>query len=139
MISTTSATTDDSWINYPFCEGSATCEPINPFSISLKFGQCVVCKGDTQTQLGGYYCHPECAKWTAQIVQLAEIEIPQISLQILCSKRCLEASILAAANGDYDKVRTIKKDVEKKAWKIFKEKHPKPKSTFLTQGAKHDE
>lgn len=97
---------------------------LSPFGLVFEGGKCICCGKETQTQLAGYWAHVECARQVAEIIKLAEAEIPTIRLQIIMtSRKCLEASILSFGT---DKFEAIRKDVENKAWKIFKERHPLP-------------
>lgn len=122
MMNSTAATLPFYW----YLDNSGADTPVyNPFSLMLSGGKCVCCKQETQTQLNGYWVHPECAYKVAEYTRLAETEIPAIRIQILFSRRCLEASILSLGYDD-KKLQAIRKAVEKKAWKIFKQRHPVP-------------
>lgn len=127
--STTAADTSfGDFFNFQDCSGTIES---SPFTLVLSGGKCVCCKQSTQTQLAGYWCHPECARKTAELIKQAEYEIPLISQQIVfSSRRCLEASILSLGYDD-KKFQAIQKSVTKKAWKIFKERHPTPWETKL--------
>ena len=124
MINSTSATINlGDFFNFQDCSG--TPEP-SPFTVVLEGGKCVCCGKLAQTQLAGHWTHIECARQVAEYIKLANSEIPNIRLQIIfSSRRCLEASLLSIGS-DMDKFNAIRKSVEEKAWKIFKERHPLP-------------
>lgn len=101
-------------------------ESLSPFKVVLSKGKCIICDKLTQTQLAGYWTHPECAQYVAQLVKQSEYEIPLIKQQIVfSSKRCLEASVCSMGYDD-KKFQAIQKAVTEKAWKIFKQRHAMP-------------
>jgi len=127
MMQSTAATlpTYGNFFDFNNCSGTPETY-VSPFNVVLTQGKCVCCGGLTQTQLAGYYTHPQCAQMVKEYIKLANTEIPQIRMQIMFgSRRCLEASLLSIGQ-DNAKFQRIKKDIENKAWKIFKQKHPIP-------------
>jgi len=110
-------------LNFQDCSGTPE---TSPFTLVLAGGKCIVCDKRTQTQLAGYWAHPLCARYVAQVIKQAEFEIPLIKQQIVfSSRRCLEASICSMGYDD-KKFQAIQKAVTEKAWKIFKQRHPIP-------------
>jgi hypothetical protein len=99
----------------------------NPaFGVVLEGGNCICCGGYTQTQLAGYWTHPQCARQVAEYVKLAEFEIPLIKQNILFSTKEYFEGAICSLGYDQAKFDAIHKEVTEKAWKVFKEKHPLP-------------
>ena len=87
---------------------------------------CICCAQPALTRVGGWWCHKECFQKTREMLKQASFEVPLIAQNIVMSSRkCLEASILSMGS-DMDKFEAIRKSVNKKAWKIFHERHPTP-------------
>lgn len=127
MIQTTNATDyPNLWSIFDCQDTCGTATTFSPFTLLLEGGKCVCCGELAQTKLGKYWAHPECTYKTAELIRQAEIEIPRIRLKIIMSSRkCLEASILSIGRNP-ETFNSIRRDVENKAWKIFKEHHPTP-------------
>ena len=123
MISTAATDLNYNFLNFQECSGTTE---TSPFTLVLSGGFCIVCKKRTQTQLAGYWTHPECARYVAQLVKQAETEIPLLKIQVLTSNREYLEGAICSLGYDQAKFDAIQKEVTEKAWILFKQRHPMP-------------
>jgi hypothetical protein len=107
-------------------ENSGTNMAESPFTLVLSGGKCICCGKPTQTQLAGHWTHPECAQYVAQLIRFAEVEIPALRIQVLCSNREYLEGGLVSLGQDNKRFREIQQKVEEEAWALFKKRHPMP-------------
>ncbi len=105
-------------------ETSGTNTP-SPFGFVAEGGNCIICGKHTQLQLAGYWTHQNCAKYVADLIELAKVEIPLFIQQILFSDRELLEKAICGVDSKED-FESAKKELEEKAWEKFKEKHSMP-------------
>lgn len=91
-----------------------------------KFLKCICCEGLTRHREHGYWVHKNCMKELEYRVMLAIHELPNIQKTLLFgTPHLLKAAILALHNGEMKKIKRIRKDIKKKAWKLLEQKYGK--------------
>lgn len=89
--------------------------------------RCICCGKTTIHREMGWWVHKKCLEEIKYYIMLAQHELPTIQMRLLFgNKRLLEAAIMAVINGQTKKIKRIRKDIKKKAWKILQQNYGKP-------------
>lgn len=90
-----------------------------------RFLRCICCGGFTLHRLGKWWIHRKCEEELKYRIILAKYALPKIKYELLFgSPKLFEACVLNF--GNWNIVKSIRRDISRKAWQIFEERYGKP-------------